>query len=141
MPSLETLTLISTSCIVGSGAALLLGWFFIRRKRVAAHRNTMLTATVLAGLFLAAYVSRWALYGSRSFEGTGWWKVLYLAVLVPHVLLAIAVGPMALRLIWLALEQRDFARHRRLARITLPVWLFVAGSGWVVYYMLYEMRF
>lgn len=141
MPSLETLTLVSTSCIVGSGAALLLGWYYIRRKRIVAHRNTMLSATVLAALFLVAYVSRWALYGSKSFEGTGVWKALYLAVLLPHIVLAIAVGPMALRLIWLALKRRDFARHRRLARITLPVWLFVAASGWLVYYMLYEMRF
>jgi len=141
MMSLATLTLLSTSCIVGSGAALLVGWFLIRRRQITAHRNTMLTATLLAGLFLVFYVTRWAIYGSKPFEGTGGWKVLYLAILVPHILLAIAVGPMALRLIWLALKRHDFARHRRLARWTLPIWLFVAASGWAVYYLLYVKSF
>lgn len=136
----ETLTLLSTSAIVGSGVALLLGWFFIRRRRVLAHRNTMLTATVLAGLFLVVYVTRWSLYGSKPFEGEGVWRAVYLGVLAPHILLAIAVGPMVLRLLWLALKKRDFVSHRRLARVTLPLWLFVAASGWVVYWMLYEVR-
>lgn len=139
--SLETLTLLSTSCIVGSGAALLVGWAFIRRQRILAHRNSMLTATALAGLFLVFYVTRWAMYGSKPFEGTGGWRVLYLAILVPHILLAIAVGPLALYLIWLALQRKDFQRHRRLARWTLPIWLFVAGSGWAIYYLLYGVQF
>lgn len=138
--SLATLTTLSTSAIVASGLALLLGWWLIRRQRVIAHRNTMLSATLLAGVFLVLYVTRWYLYGSKPFAGTGGWRTLYLAILVPHVLLAIAVGPMALRLIWLALRAKDFSRHRRLARWTLPIWLFVAASGWVIYFMLYEME-
>ena len=139
--SLETLTLLSTSCIVGSGVALLVGWALIRGGRIPAHRNAMLTATVLAGLFLVFYVTRWSLHGSKPFEGTGGWRVLYLSLLLPHIVLAIAVGPMALRLIWLALGKRDFRRHRRLARWTLPVWLFVAASGWAIYYLLYGVQF
>lgn len=101
----------------------------------------MLAATGFAGLFLAAYVTRWSLYGSKAFEGTGWWKVLYLANLVPHILLAMVVGPLAARLIYLALKKRDFQAHRRLARITLPIWIYVAGSGWLIYFMLYRMEF
>jgi putative membrane protein len=139
--SLETLTLLSTACIVASGGTLLVGWTLIRRGRVSAHRNAMLTATVLAGLFLVVYVTRWSLYGSKPFAGTGGWRVLYLSILIPHIVLAMAVGPMALRLIWLALRKRDFRRHRRLARWTLPVWLFVAASGWAVYYLLYAVDF
>ena len=130
--SLETLTLLSTSSIVGSGVALLVGWALIRRRRIPAHRNAMLTATGLAGLFLVFYVTRWSLHGSKPFEGTGGWRVLYLSILVPHVLFAMAVGPLAVYLIWLALKRRDFVRHRRLARWTLPIWLFVAASGWAV---------
>jgi putative membrane protein len=136
--SLATLTMLSTACIVLSGASLLVGWYLIRwRRDRTAHRNAMLTATALAGLFLVFYVTRWAMFGSKPFDGTGGWRAFYLAVLVPHVLLAIAVGPMALRLIQLALWREDFAAHRRLAKVTLPVWLFVAGSGWLIYYLLY----
>ena len=140
--SLEALTRLSTGCIVGSGVCLLVGWFFIRvPRRVAWHRATMLVATGLAGAFLVAYVTRWSLYGSKPFGGTGIWRTLYVANLIPHVILAIAVGPLAIRLIRLALVRRDFVAHRRLARVTLPIWLYVAASGWIVYYMLYRMQF
>ncbi len=136
----ERLTLVSTACIVSSGVALLAGWYFIRvRRSMERHRLAMLTATACAGLFLVAYVTRWTLYGSKPFAGTGIWRTIYFANLVPHVLLAMLVGPLAARLIYLATVRNDFAAHRRLARITLPIWLYVAASGWLVYYMLYRM--
>lgn len=135
----EGLTLVSTSCIVLSGLALLAGWILIRDpRRVAAHRTMMLVATALAGLFLVTYVTRWALFGSAPFQGTGGWRVLYLAVLAPHVVLAIAVGPLALRQIRLGLDGRNLAAHRRLGRVLAPMWLFVAASGWFVWWMLYR---
>jgi putative membrane protein len=140
--TLRTLTIISTSCIVLSGASLLLGWYFIRwRKDMVAHRNTMLAATTFAGLFLIAYVTRWSLFGSKPFAGTGAWRIVYFANLVPHIILAMAVGPLAVRLIYLALRKRDFVAHRRLARITLPIWLYVAASGWLIYYLLYQRNY
>ena len=136
--SLETLTVLSTACIVLSGASLVAGWYLIRfRRDRLAHRSAMLTATALAGLFLVLYVTRWAVFGSKLFAGTGGWRALYFAILVPHVLLAIAVGPLAVQLIRLAMVREDFAAHRRLARVTLPIWLFVAASGWAIYYLLY----
>ena len=136
----EGLTLVSTTCIVLSGVALLTGWYFIRVGRsLERHRAAMLAATAFAGLFLVSYVTRWSLYGSKPFGRTGVWRTIYLTNLVPHVILAIAVGPLAARLIYLAVSRRDFAAHRRLARITLPIWLYVAASGWLVYYMLYRM--
>jgi putative membrane protein len=136
--SLQTLTILSTACIVFSGLSLLLGWYFIRAGRhVARHRNTMLTASSFAALFLVFYVTRWTLYGSKHFAGTGSWKLVYFATLLPHIVLAIALGPLALRLIFLALRKRDYVAHRRLARVTLPVWLYVAASGWLIYYLLY----
>ncbi len=138
--TLEGLTLVSTSCIVASGVSLLVGWYFIRAERnMARHRAAMLTATACAGLFLVFYVTRWAVYGSKHFGGTGIWRTIYYANLFPHVILAIAVGPLAARLIYLAMVRRDFTAHRRLARVTLPIWLYVAGSGWLIYYMLYRM--
>lgn len=136
----EGLTLVSTGFIVASGVALLVGWYFIRwRRDMVRHRAAMLTATACAGLFLVAYVTRWSLYGSKHFAGTGVWRTIFFANLIPHVILAIAVGPLAGRLIYLAASRRDFVAHRRLARVTLPIWLYVAASGWLVYYMLYRM--
>ena len=140
--SQESLTAISTTCIVLSGCSLLLGWYFIRvRRDMRLHRNTMLTATTFAGFFLVAYVTRWTMYGSKPFAGTGFWRTFYFANLVPHIILAAAVGPLAVRLIYLALRKRDYARHRRLARITLPIWLYVAASGWLIYFLLYRMEY
>ena len=136
--SLQNLTMLSTACIVLSGASLLLGWYFIRvRRAITAHRNTMLSATALAALFLVFYVTRWSLYGSKPFAGTGAWRGIYFTTLVPHILLAIVLVPLVLRLLDLSLRRRDFVAHRRLARITLPVWLYVAVSGWFIYYLLY----
>jgi putative membrane protein len=136
----ERLTLLSTTCIVLSGVSLLVGWYFIRvRRSMPRHRAAMLTATACAGLFLVAYVTRWSLYGSKPFAGTGVWRTIYFANLVPHVVLAMVVGPLAGRLIYLAAVRNDFAAHRRLGRITLPIWLYVAASGWLIYYMLYRM--
>ena len=140
--SQQTLTAISSGCIVLSGASLLLGWYFIRwRRNQVLHRNTMLTATTFAGFFLVAYVTRWSLFGSKPFAGTGGWRVFYFANLIPHIILAMAVGPLALRLIYLAMRKRDFVAHRRLARITLPIWLYVAASGWLIYYLLYQRSY
>jgi putative membrane protein len=138
--SLEQLTLLSTSCIVLSGLSLLAGWWCIRaRDDVVLHRNAMLAASTFAALFLVFYVTRWALHGSKPFGGTGWLRVVYFSNLVPHVILAIVLAPLAVRLIWLALVRQDFVRHRRLARVTLPIWLYVAASGWLVYWMLYRL--
>jgi putative membrane protein len=140
--SQETLTLTSTTCIVLSGVCLLFGWHRIRvRHDRSGHRNAMLAATACAGAFLVAYVVRWSLYGSKPFAGSGVWRSVYLGTLVPHIILAVMLGPLAIRLIYLALGKQDFVRHRRLARITLPIWLFVAASGWAIYFMLYRMRF
>ena len=136
--SLQTLTIVSTGCIVLSGISLLLGWYFIRARRdIVRHRNTMLTASSFAALFLVFYVLRWSLYGTKLFAGTGVWRLVYFSILVPHILLAVALGPLVVRLIYLALRRRDYAAHRRLARVTLPIWLYVAASGWAIYYLLY----
>jgi putative membrane protein len=140
--TLQTLTTISTTFIVASGLSLLLGWFFIRiRRDQRRHRNTMLAATAFAALFLIAYVTRWVTFGSKSFEGTGWWRTLYFVNLIPHILFAIAVGPLAVYLIYLALIQKKYRRHRRWARFALPIWLYVAASGWLTYFLLYKVRF
>lgn len=140
--SLQTLTIASTTCIVVSGLSLLLGWYFIRGRRdMVLHRRTMLTASVFAALFLVFYVLRWSLYGSKLFPGSGGWRVLYFGNLVPHIIFAMILAPLVVRLLYLALRKRDFAAHRRLARVVLPIWLYVAASGWLIYYLLYAKTY
>lgn len=137
MVPLQTLTQLSTACIVLSGVSLLLGWGFIRRKRVDLHRSAMLLASGFAALFLVFYVARWTIYGSKAFPGTGAWKVFYFANLLPHIILAMLLAPLVIRLLDLALRRRDYPAHRRLARFVLPLWLYVSASGWLIYYLLY----
>lgn len=137
MISLQALTMLSTGCIVASGVSLLLGWYFIRGRQIARHRSAMLLASGFAALFLVFYVARWAIYGSKAFPGAGAWKAFYFANLVPHIVLAMLLAPLVVRLLDLALRRRDYAAHRRLARWVLPMWLYVSASGWLIYYLLY----
>ena len=137
MPSLATLTAFSTASIVASGGSLLVGWYFIRNRQVHRHRAAMLAASTCAALFLIFYVTRWSLYGSKPFPGTGGWRTFYFANLAPHIILAMVLAPLVVRLLYLALGKGDFASHRRLARVVLPMWLYVSASGWLIYYLLY----
>lgn len=139
MIELETfLPAFNTSLILISGACLLVGFSFIRRRQIRYHHRTMITATVFAALFLIVYLLRAWLLGSTPFRGTGWVRTLYLAILFSHMVLATAVAPLALITLYRA-WRGDFQRHRRIARITLPIWLYVVITGWVVYWMLYKL--
>jgi putative membrane protein len=132
----EWLPAFNTGLILVSGVFLVAGYVCVRRRHLLAHHRCMLTASVFAALFLVVYVYRWATFGSKPFPGHGAAYALYLGILVPHVVAAIAVGPLALMSIFRALKGQ-FPRHKRIARITFPIWIFAAASGWVVYAMLY----
>ena len=119
-----------------SAILLTIGWFLIKSRRIAAHRRCMIAAVVTSGLFLISYVVYHAQVGSKPFPGTGIVRTIYFAILIPHVILAAAVLPLALITLRRGLR-RDDVRHRRLARITLPIWLFVSVTGVLVYLMLY----
>jgi len=121
-----------------AGMLLATGYVFIRQRRIRAHRACMIAAFVTSALFLTSYVVYHAQVGSRPFPGTGIARTVYFAILVPHVILAAAVLPMALVTLRRGLR-RDDVRHRRIARWTLPIWLFVSVTGVVVYVMLYQM--
>ena len=124
----------------GTCATLLTaGYFFIRRRRIQAHRACMIAAFGVSVLFLASYLTYHALHGSTHFAGTGAARGLYFAILISHTLLAVAILPLVLRTLFLAGRNR-ITEHRRLARWTLPLWLYVSVTGVVVYWMLYQMR-
>lgn len=126
----------NTSLIVLSGIGVLTGYAFIRRRRIQIHKWCMLTATAFAALFLVVYVARALLFETKMFAGEGMVRAIYLSVLGTHTVLAILVGPMVLLTLYRALRS-DFFRHRWIARVTLPTWLYVVASGWVVFLMLY----
>jgi putative membrane protein len=131
---------LNAALIIISGLFLVAGYACIRAKRVVWHRRSMLTASVFAALFLVVYVTRWALFGSKAFEGDGLSRVVYLTILISHIVIAIAVAPLAFVTLRRALGGR-FAKHRQIARITLPLWVYTAITGWVVYAMLYSPLF
>ncbi len=128
------------NAILNGASAVLLtcGWVAIRRRRIAVHRACMLGAFSVSVLFLVSYVVYHALAGSRPFTGQGWIRPVYFAVLISHVVLAAAMVPFVLTTLYRALGA-DFPRHVRLARVTLPVWLYVSVTGVLVYVMLYRL--
>ncbi|MBI4498814.1 MAG: DUF420 domain-containing protein [Chloroflexi bacterium] len=132
------LPVVNTLLIVISGVFLALGVMFIRRRRIQAHRRSMLTATTFAALFLAVYVTRYFLFDPKLFAGEGLVRGLYLAILGSHTVLAMILGPLVLVTLARALRQ-DFRRHRKLARVTAPMWGYVVVTGWVIYFMLYHL--
>ena len=121
-----------------SAAALLVGFWLIRRGRWRAHRAAMVTALVLSAAFLTSYLLYHAQVGSVRFQGTGRVRTLYLSILATHTVLAAAVPVLALLTLSRALRRR-FDRHAALARWTLPIWLYVSVTGVVVYWMLYRL--
>ena len=120
-----------------AGVLLLGGWLMIRRGRITAHRRFMLAAFAASSLFLVSYVVYHAQAGSRPFTGQGPVRAVYFAILISHVLLAAAIVPLALITLTRAL-QGDFLRHRRIARWTFPIWMYVSVTGVVIYWMLYR---
>ena len=121
-----------------SAVFLLLGYSAIRRLEIERHRFWMLCAAGTSTLFLVSYLTYHARVGSVRFPGQGPVRVLYFAILGTHTLLAAVVLPLALRTLYLGLRRRD-DRHRRIARWTLPIWLYVSITGVVVYVMLYQI--
>jgi putative membrane protein len=98
----------------------------------------MLTAVAASALFLMSYLTRVALTGTHRFAGAGTAKIVYLSILFSHMTLAMAVVPLALRLLWLVYHRR-FRDHARLARWTFPIWAYVSVTGLVVYLLLYQV--
>jgi uncharacterized membrane protein YozB (DUF420 family) len=122
-----------------SAAFLVVGYVFIRQKRIPAHRVSMLTAFGCSVLFLISYLYYHSQVGSMRFQGTGTIRTVYLTILASHSILAAAVPFLALITLVRALRQK-FDRHRAIARWTLPIWLYVSLTGVVVYWMLYRME-
>ena len=121
-----------------SFALLLVGFWLIRRGRREAHRKAMLLALATSAAFLVSYLVYHAQVGSVRFAGQGPVRTLYFAVLISHTVLAAAIVPLVVLTAGRALRGR-FEAHRAVARVTLPLWLWVSASGVAVYWMLYRL--
>src|SRR5207244_4549080 len=113
------------------------GYFFIRRKRVIAHRNCQISALTASVLFLISYIVYHSHHGITRFAGQGIARPIYFTILTTHTVLAGVIVPFVIVTVRRA-KRRDFQRHRRIARLTLPLWLYVSITGVVVYLMLYH---
>lgn len=121
-----------------ASVCLVTGWVLIRRKRRDAHRACMLVALALSAAFLTSYVIYHLNVGSVPFQKPGLIRTVYLTILFTHIVLAVAIVPLVLITVSRALAAK-YDRHRRIARWTLPLWLYVSVTGVVIYVMLYRM--
>jgi len=117
---------------------LIAGLIFIKRRDAHRHRIAMMGAVTASGLFLVFYLTRASLTGTHRFAGEGLAKVVYLSVLFSHMILAVVIVPLILRLLYLIWKRR-FHSHARLARWAYPIWLYVSATGLIVYAMLYHL--
>jgi protein SCO1/2/putative membrane protein len=140
---LQTLPIINASLNGLATVLLLLGYWLIKRDRKDAHRKVMLTAFAVSCVFLVVYLTYhqglhyYTGTHGKSFQGTGVAKVVYLTILISHVILAAVVPVLAIITIVRGLKE-DWERHRRIARITFPIWLYVSITGVIIYAMLYH---
>jgi putative membrane protein len=128
------------NAVLNSTSAVLLvsGFRFIRLGRIQAHRNCQLTALFTSTLFLISYLTYHYFHGSTRFTGQGIVRPIYFIILITHTILAVVIVPLILITIYRA-ARADFDRHRRIARWTLPLWLYVSVTGVIVYLMLYQI--
>lgn len=114
------------------------GYWAVRRRRIGQHKFFMLLACLSSCLFLISYLYYHRLHGSTPYTGEGWIRFLYFAILISHTILAVAIVPLAATLLYRAFTGQ-FVKHAALARVTLPIWLYVSLTGVAVYWMLYRL--
>jgi uncharacterized membrane protein YozB (DUF420 family) len=132
--------LATTNAVLNALATVLLvaGWVFIARGQWKAHRVAMIAAFAVSAVFLVCYLTYHYLVGHVPFRGQGPVRTVYFAILISHIILAVFVPILALRMFFLAWKGRWDA-HRRLGKITMPIWLYVSVTGVVIYAMLYHL--
>ena len=121
-----------------SALLLLAGFRFIRLGRIQAHRNCQVTAVVTSTLFLISYLTYHYFHGTTRFAGQGIVRPFYFIILTTHTILAVVIVPLIFITLYRAVRG-DFIRHKRIARWTLPLWLYVSVTGVIVYLMLYQI--
>jgi len=139
MSAVEFFPPLNASLNALSGILLLVAYRHIRAKRIAQHRRFMLAACTTSVLFLICYVTYHTIRGGvvTKFAGAGGWRTLYLTILTSHTILAVVILPLAILSVWNGLKMR-VPQHRRVARWTFPLWMYVSVTGVLVYFFLYH---
>lgn len=129
----------SLNASLNSVAALLLlsGYIAIKKNHRDLHRNLMIAALVVSAAFLTSYLTYHFHVPSKKFPNLGIIKTIYLLILIPHIILAAGMVPMILKTFWHAYK-KDWVKHRKIARLTFPIWMYVSVTGVIVYFMLYQ---
>ena len=138
MISIHDLPVVNATLNATAAILLVWGYILIRRRSIAAHRKVMLAAFATSSVFLVCYLIYHFNVGSVRFPRTGGIRTFYLSLLASHTVLAATVPPLAIITLSRGLRER-YDRHRKIARWTLPVWLYVSVTGVAVYWMLYQM--
>jgi putative membrane protein len=138
MVPLEWFPAINAGLNATAAVLLAVGYAAIRRRQISRHRRFMLSALTISALFLVSYLYYHAHAGTTRFAGDGWVRPVYFAILGTHTVLAAVILPLVAVTVSRALRSR-FPEHRRIARITLPAWVYVSITGVVVYVMLYHI--
>jgi len=126
--ALNTLSTIFLTC----------GYVFIRRQRKVAHRNCMIGAVISSALFLTCYLIYHYNAGRTVFRDPPWFRPIYLTILITHTILAVVIVPMVLTTLYHA-ARRQFDRHKKIARWTWPIWMYVSITGVIIYFLLYHI--
>ena len=139
MTAVEFFPPLNASLNALSGVLLLIGYVLIRQKRIQLHKRFMLAACTSSVLFLICYVTYHTIRGGvvTKFAGTGFWRTLYLSILTSHTILAVVILPLAILSVYNGLKMR-VPQHRRVARWTFPLWMYVSVTGVLVYFFLYH---
>jgi putative membrane protein len=138
MIAITDLPAINATLNLTSAVLLGTGYYFIRRRNIPAHKTCMVGALIASTVFLTSYLIYHYNVGNVLFTKQGWIRPVYFFILIPHVVLAIVILPFILRTAYLGLTSR-FDKHRRIARWTFPVWMYVSVTGVLVYLMLYHL--
>ncbi len=123
-----------------SGILLITAYIFIKQRKINLHRNTMLAATAVSILFLISYLVYHSQAGSTPFQGTGGVRIMYFSILISHTVLAMVNLPLVIITIKRGLSG-VYPRHRKIARLTLPIWLYISVTGVIIYMLLYQFDF
>ena len=134
----DALALVNAGLNGLSAVSLIAGYVFVRQRKLHLHRRAMVSALTASALFLVFYLTRASITGTHEFAGEGTAKAVYLAILLSHMVLAVVIVPLVLRLVYLVWKRR-FRQHARLARWTYPIWLYVSLTGLTVYVLLYQV--
>jgi putative membrane protein len=127
------------ACLNGASTVLLtLGFIFIKQGKKEAHRNCMVGALITSTVFLACYLVYHSFAGRTTFLNPQWFRPIYLAILLTHTILAVVIVPMVLITVFKAIQQK-WDSHRKIARWTWPIWMYVSVTGVVIYLLLYQI--